>query len=147
MLERAFLDTYGIDMKVLFQDLSLAVGTYRFAVGSILPGMTRVAWRLKKSYLVKEIPGTTQKKFLYNLSRSSYEKEWGTVYHKAGIRTKLVAWVFRVIPKSGPFNSLPFREPTPEIEKMFMASFNATIDNYRTLLADVAAGTAGASQR
>src|SRR5579862_1917004 len=87
LLERAFLDTYGLAMKDIFGDLSLAVGTYRYAVGSILPGMTRVAWRLKKNYLVKEIPGATQKKFLYTLSRSSYEKEWGTQYHKAGFRT------------------------------------------------------------
>ncbi len=140
VLERAFLDTYGIEMKVLFRDLDLAIGTYRYAVSSILPGMTRVAWRLKKTQIIQEIPGTTQRKFLYNLSRSSYQKEWATVYHKAGIRTKLVAWVFRVMPKFGPFNSLPFREPTPEIEKMFMASFNASVDDYRTLLAKVAAG-------
>ncbi len=137
VLERAFLDTYGVEMKDIFGDLSLAVGTYRYAVGSILPGMTRIAWRLKKTEIVKEIPGATQKKFLYNLSRSSYEKEWGTVYHKAGIRARLAAWVIRIMPKSGLLNSLPFREPTPEIEKMFMASFNATVDNYRTLLANV----------
>ncbi len=140
VLERAFLDTYGIELKDVIKDLDLAVGTYRYAVGTILPGMTRVAWRLKKNYLIKEIPGSTEKKFLYNLSRSSYEKEWGTQYHKAGIRTRLAAWFIRIMPKFGPFNSLPFREPTPEIEKMFMASFNATIDNYRTLLASVAAG-------
>jgi hypothetical protein len=139
VLERAFLDTYGMEMKDIFGDLSLAVATYRYTVGSILPGMTRVAWRLKKTELIQEIPGATQKKFLYNLSRSSYEKEWGTDYHKAGIRTRLVAWVIRIMPKSGPFNSLPFREPTPEIEKMFMASFNATVDNYRVLLAKVTA--------
>jgi hypothetical protein len=139
LLERAFLDTYGMETKDIFKDLSLAIGTYRYTVGSILPGMTRVAWRLKKADLVKEIPGATQKKFLYNLSRSSYEKEWGTEYHKAGIRTRLVAWVIRVMPKSGPFNSLPYRTPTPEIEKMFMASFNATVDNYRALLASVTA--------
>jgi hypothetical protein len=140
VLERAFQDTYGIEMKDLFRDLSLAVGTYRYTVGSILPGMTRVAWRLKKDSLIKEIPGATQKKFLYNLSRSSYEKEWGAEYHKAGFRTKLVTWLFRVIPKSGPLTSLPFRTPTPEIEKMFMASFNAAVDNYRILLGNVAAG-------
>ncbi len=140
VLERAFLDTYGIEMKDIFVNLNLALGTYRYTVGSILPGMTRVAWRLKKDAITKEIPGATQKKFSYNLSRSSYEKEWGTEYHKAGIRTRLVTWLFRIMPKSGPLNSLPFRTPTPEIEKMFMASFNATVDSYRALLANVAAG-------
>src|SRR5579871_6953908 len=68
VLERAFQDTYGIEMKDLFRDLKIAIGTYRYTVGSILPGMTRVAWRLKKDSLIKEIPGATQKKFLYNLS-------------------------------------------------------------------------------
>ena len=53
---------------------------------------------------------------------------------------KLVTWVIRIFPKSGPFRALPFRTPTPEVEKMFMASFNATVDNYRTLLDNVSAG-------
>jgi hypothetical protein len=103
--------------------------------------MTRVAWQLKKDTLVKEIPGLTKKKFLFNLSRSSYEKDWGTEYHRPGIRTRFVSLVLRLVPKSGPFKSLAFRAPTPEIEKMFMASFNATVDSYRTLLASVEAGS------
>jgi hypothetical protein len=102
--------------------------------------MTRVAWQLKKETLVKEIPGITKKKFLFNLSRSSYEKEWGTEYHRPGLRTRLVSSMLRLVPKSGPFKSLAFRAPTPEVEKMFMASFNATVDTYRTLLAAVDGG-------
>jgi hypothetical protein len=102
--------------------------------------MTRVAWQLKKDQVVKEIPGTTRQKFLYNLSRASYEKEWGTQYHKPGLRTRFVTLVMRIIPKSGPFKSLAFRAPTPEVEKMFMASFNATVASYRTLLESVGAG-------
>ena len=140
VLERAFLDTYGIELKDVFGNLDLALGSFRYSVGSIIPGMTRVAWQLKKDQMIKEIPGVTKKKFLYNLSRSSYEKQWGAQYHRPGIRTRFVAWVLKVIPKSGPFKSLAFRAPTPEIEKMFMASFNATIDSYRTLLANVDAG-------
>jgi hypothetical protein len=140
VLERAFLDTYGVELKDVFGSLDLGLGSFRYSVGSIIPGMTRVAWQLKKDQVVKEIPGMTKKKFLYNLSRSSYEKEWGTEYHKPGFRTRLVTWVLRTVPKSGPFKSLAFRAPTPEVEKMFMASFNATVDSYRALLVNVDAG-------
>ena len=140
VLERAFLDTYGLEMKDIFKSLDLALGTYRYTTSSILPGMTKVAWQLKKDTFIKEIPGITRKKFLFNLSRSSYEKEFGKDYQRAGFRTRLLAWVLHVVPKSGPFKGLKFREPTPEVEKMFMASFNATIDNYRALLAKVDAG-------
>ena len=139
VLERAFLDTYGIELKDVFGSLDLALGSFRYSVGSIIPGMTRVAWQLKKEQVVKEIPGATRKKFLYNLSRSSYEKEWGTQYRKPGFRTRFVAWVIRIVPKIGPFRSLAFRAPTPEVEKMFMASFNATVANYRALLENVSA--------
>ena len=139
-LERAFLDTYGVALKDVFGDLDLALGSFRYSVGSIIPGMTRVAWQLKGAQVTKEIPGMTKQKFLYNLSRSSYEKEWGTMYHRPGVRTRLVAWVLEYIPKAGPFKSLSFRAPTPQVEKLFMASFNATIDSYRALLANVDAG-------
>jgi len=140
VLERAFLDTYGIELKDIFGSLDLALGTFRYSVGSIIPGMTRVAWQLKGDQLVKEIPGITKRKFLYNLSRSSYEKEWGTMYHKPGFRTRVVTWIVRIMQKIGLFKSVAFRAPTPEVEKMFMASFNATVVNYRALLANVSAG-------
>jgi Zinc dependent phospholipase C len=140
VLERAFRDTYGMEMKDVFGNLDLALGSFRYSVSSIIPGMTRVAWQLKKDTFIKEIPGITKKKFLFNLSRSSYEKEWGMQYHRPGIRTRLVSWVLRIVPKSGPFKSLAFRAPTPEVEKMFMASFNATVDSYRTSLVNVDAG-------
>jgi Zinc dependent phospholipase C len=140
VLERAFRDTYGIEMKDVFGNVTLALGSYRYAVSSIIPGMTRVAWSLKQDQLKKEIPGITRKKFLYNLSRSSYEKEWGTEYHKPGCGTKLLAFLFRLLPGRGPFSALKIRTPTPEVEKLFMASFNATVDRYRALLANADAG-------
>ncbi len=140
LLERAFQDTYDIEMKDVFGNVALALGSYRHTVSSIIPGMTRVAWSLKKDQLQKEIPGITRKKFLYNLSRSSYEKEWGTEYHKPGFGTKVLTFLFRIIPTSGPFRALKIRTPTPEVEKLFMASFNAAVDRYKATLAAVDAG-------
>jgi hypothetical protein len=127
-------------MKDIFGSLTLALGSYRHSIGSIVPVMTRVAWDLKKNEIQKEIPGTTRTKFLYNLSRASYEKEWGTEYHKPSWRTKLLTFLFRIIPKIGPFKALKISTPTPEVEKLFMTSFNATIDRYKALLANVDAG-------
>ena len=120
--------------------MTLAIGSYRYSIKSIVPGMTKVAWSLKQDQLKKEIPGITRKTFLYNLSRSSYEKEWGTEYKKPGFGTKILAFFFRWLPGRGPFSSLKIRTPSPEVEKLFMASFNATIDHYKVLLAKVDAG-------
>jgi hypothetical protein len=140
LLERAFFNTYGVEMKDIFGNVTLALGSYRYAVRSIVPGMTRVAWSLKQEQLKKEIPGITRKKFLYNLSRSSYEKEWGRDYHQPGLGTKILTFFFRILPSTGPFSALQIRPPTPEVEKIFMASFNASVDHYQATLANVAAG-------
>jgi hypothetical protein len=141
VLERAFQDTYGIRIEQVFMDVDLALGSYRRAVGTFLPALTRVAWQLKSDEIRKDAPGTTRKRFLYNLSRSSYEKYWGATYQKPGIRSKILTGFFRLVPRTGPFKALAFKRLTPETERLYMAGFNASISRYRGLLAGVGTGT------
>ena len=140
LLERAFQDTYGIRLESVFLSIDLAIGSYRRAVGSVLPAITRVAWQIKKQEIRRDVPSATRRTFLYNLSRSGYEKEWGATYRRPGIRSKFLAFLFRALPKIGPLRPLAFERLTPETERLYMASFNSTIDRYRKLLADQRAG-------
>jgi hypothetical protein len=140
LLMRSFQQTYGLDLDDVFSTLDLAIGTYRKTVSVLIPKMTKVAWELKKDEIQKSQPGMTRQKFLYNLRRSEYEKAWGTQYQKPGVGSRMLALVIVVIPKVGPFSVLSFRTPTPEAEKFFMDSFNATLDRYRPLLASERAG-------
>jgi hypothetical protein len=139
LLDRAFERTYGIRLKDAFASVDLALGTYRRTVSSIIPEMTKAAWDAKKSELTNATPGLTREKFVYNLSRSSYEKEWGSEYEKPGPGARFLSFLFRIMPKIGPFKALAFKPPTPEAEKLFMKSFNTTLDQYRALLARVRA--------
>jgi len=135
LIERAFQETYGLELKDVFGALDLSIGTYRRTVSGLIPKMTKVAWSIKEDEIRKSAPGITREKFLYNLSRVDYEKEWGTDYQKPGTGSRLLAFVIRIIPKVGPLKALSFRTPTPQAEKLFMESFNATIERYRALLA------------
>jgi hypothetical protein len=140
LLDRAFQDTYGMRLEEVFMSVDLAIGSYRRTVSSILPAMTRVAWQIKQQEIRKEAPGTTRKNFLYNISRSSYEKNWGATYTRPGIRSRFLACLFRIVPRVGPFKAMAFKRLTPETEKIFMASFNAAIDRYRVMLSAQKAG-------
>ena len=140
VMSRAFKKTYGLEMKDVFGNLDLAIGTFRRAVSGIIPEMTRVAWEMKKDEIEKAAPGITREKFVYNLSRASYEKEWGKDYQKPGLFTKTMAFFIRVMPKVGPFKALDFKPPSPEAERFFIESFNATLTRYRGLLASHRAG-------
>src|SRR5579863_1152623 len=48
LLERAFHDTYSLNLTDVFSDLDLALGTYRHTVSSLIPTMTKAAWHLKR---------------------------------------------------------------------------------------------------
>jgi hypothetical protein len=136
LLAKAFEETYGLKLDSIFTDLDLAIGTYRRGVSSVIPKMTKVAWQVKKDEIQGEIPGMTRKRFLYHLSRASYEKRWSNHYRQPGFGTKCLAFLFRLIPKVGPFRAFAFRTPTPETERFFMASFNAALTDYERLIGE-----------
>jgi hypothetical protein len=136
LLERAFRDTYGLELKSIVSNEVKAANSYRHSVNGLIPKATRVAWNLKQDEIQKDMPGITRKKFLYNLSRASYEKEWGKDYQRPTAGDKFLAFVIRILPKIGPLRILTFRTPTPEAQKLFENSFNTTVDQYRALLSD-----------
>jgi hypothetical protein len=140
LLEEAFQETYGLGLKSVLSDEDKVIGSYRHDVSQVLPKATRIAWSLKKDEIMKDQPGMTKKKFLYNLSRASYQKSWGKNYQPPTFGERFLAFLVRIIPKIGPLKVLQLRTPTPETERMFEASFNATLDRYRKLLVQVDTG-------
>jgi hypothetical protein len=133
VLERAFARTYSLDMSNVFFRVDLAIGSYRHAVSTVIPRMTKVAWHLKRDEIQNSYPSETKKEFIYNISNSGYRKEWGHVYEKPGFFARLKAFFLRVVPKVGPFSGLAFHPPTPAVEQLYMNSFNETLDHYRAL--------------
>ena len=141
LLERVFPVVYGLELKDVLTHEDLAVGSYRFAVSRLIPQMTQVALQTHKKELVRETPDFARRKFLYRLSRSSYEKEWGKDYVKPGLGTRILATLLRYMPKIGPFKGLAFNNPTPQTEDLYIKSINTTVDQYRAFLEEVRTDT------
>jgi hypothetical protein len=137
LLERTFPIVYGVELKDVLTHEDLAVGSYRFAVSRMIPEMTKIALRTHKKDLMSETPNFAKRKFLYRLSRSDYEKEWGKDYKKDGFKTRLFAILLRYMPKIGPFKALAFNNPTAQTEDMYFKSINTTVDRYRVFLEQV----------
>jgi hypothetical protein len=140
LLEQAFGETYGLPLKTVLPNEERALGSYRHDVSKLMPKATRIAWTLKKDDIEKDQPGITKEKFLFNLSRSSYEKKWGNDYQRPTFSENVLAFLARLVPKVGPLRVLELKTPTPETEKMFEASFNAALARYKKLMADQGAG-------
>jgi hypothetical protein len=141
LLERVFPLVYGLELKDVLTHEDLAVGSYRFAISRLIPQMTRVALQTHKKELMQETPNFARKKFLYRLSRSGYEKEWGKDYVKPGAGTRVLSTLLRYIPKVGPFKGLAFNNPTAKTEDLYIKSINTTVDQYRVFLEQVRSDT------
>src|SRR5579871_2269219 len=139
VLERAFQDTYGVPLSQVISNEDLAIGTFRRAISTIVPEMTRVALLARKKEIVSETPNFNARKFRYYLSRASYQKEWGKGYRKPGFGARVLAFWLKFVPKVGPFKALDFKIPTRKTEDLYIASVDHTLDNYRGLLKEVRA--------
>jgi Zinc dependent phospholipase C len=141
LLERVFPVVYGVELKDVLPHEDLAVGSYRFAVSRLIPRMTQVALQTHKKELMREMPNFARRKFLYRLSRSGYEKDWGKDYVKPGVGTRVLSTLLRYMPKIGPFKGLAFNNPTPQTEDLYIKSINTAVDQYRTFLEQVRTDT------
>ena len=141
LLERSFSVVYGLQLKDVLTHEDLAIGSYRYAVSRLIPQMTKVALQTHKKDLMQETPNFAKEKFLYRLSRSDYEREWGKTYTKPDFGTRFLSALFRYMPKVGPFKGLGFDNPTPQTEDLYIKSINTTVDRYRALLAEVRTGS------
>ena len=137
LLERVFPVVYGLELKDVLAHEDMAVGSYRFAVSRLIPQMTKVALQTHKKDLMRETPNFAKRKFLYRLSRSNYEKEWGKDYVKPGVGTRILSTLLRYMPKIGPLKGLAFNNPTPQTEDLYIKSINTTVDQYRAFLEEV----------
>jgi len=140
LLERAFRETYSIDVTDVFRDEALAISTYRHSVSELIPELTRTAWRDKRDEIERLTPGVQESAFVFTYTRQQYEKEFGTAYERRGFFARVIAFFYKLLPKIGPLKPLSFRTPTPDAEKLFAQSFRDTRARFRAALDAVGRG-------
>ena len=140
LMERAFRSVYGLELTDVFGALDTAIATFRWTVSTTIPEMTKVAWELKQKDIETLTPGITSERFDFAMTRAAYEKEWGTSYKPPGFWHKFFAAILRIVPRVGPFKPIGFEPPTAQTERWFLESFAATVERYRTLVAEAQRG-------
>ncbi len=135
LLERAFRETYNLDLDRIFGTIDLAIGTYRRAISEIIPHLTQVAWHDKHDEIVKVIPAAQERTFVFRMSRAEYERAWGTDYRRPGLLARFVAVVYKLVPKIGPLRPLQFKAPPRQAEQLFVHSLDLSQQRYRSALA------------
>jgi hypothetical protein len=141
VLAKGFRETYGLELQDVFKDFDRAVESYRRAVSKTIPMATRVAWAQKQDDIQRSEPGITRRRFVFVMSRSSYEREWGKQYDRPTAGDRFLAFLLKLLPPIGPLKDLRLKMPTGEVEKLFMQSFTRATTQYGTVLAQSEKGS------
>lgn len=141
VLQKGFRDTYGLDLQDVFKDFDRAIESYRRSVSKTIPMATRVAWAEKSSEIQQSEPGITRERFVYVMSQSSYERNWGKQYDRPTSGDRVLAFVVRLLPPIGRLKDLKFKMPTATVEKLFMQSFDRASKQYGETLEEARGNT------
>ncbi|HLI30193.1 MAG TPA: zinc dependent phospholipase C family protein [Terriglobia bacterium] len=159
LLKRAFKDTYDLKFggPFFYEDFSIKV--YEVSASEVIPTLTQIAWRHEKKKIIRVNPQFAQRKFAYRLARENYERQaskrrrprwflpkpwkwrWKTTAEEAnvGALARLMVWFIEVLPKVGPLQTLSFKPPTPQVQDLFIRSFDVTVARYESDLSKVRA--------
>ena len=137
LVARAFRDTYGIKITSFFYNFDSAVGSYRRDVSIWIPRATKVAWAQREDEIKQLQPSINRRQFVYVMKRASYEHDWGKDYARPSVGDRILAFLAKILPPIGPLRALRFKMPTPQVETLFMASFDRSVHEYtQQLLAE-----------
>ena len=134
LMDRAFFKTYHLHLNDIFGNFSRAVNTFRWTVKNFFPLLTKAAWSSKSAAIKKADSTMTEKKFRYRMSRANYNKEFGKKRDKPGVGAFLLGALIKILPKIGPLAPLKFKPPSPEVEKLYIQSFDSVQLHYSTAL-------------
>ena len=137
LLERVFRNVYGLELTDIFGDADLAIGTFRHASSTLIPDITRAAWKEKQKEIAVATPQLVERNVVYSMTRNQYEQRFGTQYRKPGFLARVIVFIGKLMPKFGPFRPLAFQPLTPPVAKLFLQSFDQAGQQYRGWLADV----------
>jgi len=142
VLERAFKETYGLELGQVVANVDLSIASFRFAVNQFIPVAARAAWHYKRKEIRQTNKRARRREYLFKHNRKEYEKEFGKTYNKPGFGARIFSYFIRVLPKIGPLKPFAFKLPTPEAQKYFRSSFQKVMGEYCTRIRQQPADTA-----
>jgi hypothetical protein len=133
LLQKAFAQTYGLDINKLFGNFKKATARFRWAVVNLLPFVTKAAWATKRSDIRKLQPTATGRNFIYRMHRRNYKHQFGQKEEPKFFEI-VFSMATRILPRIGPFRVLKFKAPPPAADKLFVESFDSASWHYASFV-------------
>ncbi|WP_210520914.1 zinc dependent phospholipase C family protein [Hymenobacter terricola] len=133
VLERAFQQTYGLELGQVFLNVDVSVATFRFAVNQLLPAAARAAWQSQRKKIRQLSPRARRRDYVYQAGPRRFRKEFGHDYERPGFGARVLAFALNILPKIGPLKPYAFTLPDAAGEARFHTSYLAVLARFCTL--------------
>jgi hypothetical protein len=134
LLERAFFETYGLDMRRALGFNRPVVKGYRFGVRSFLPRIAYAEAVLHRNRFPADTQSEAAERLRADLAQAATDNKWEPYRRTAGIGTHMLAYLIFVLPKVGVLSSLAIKGPTPDTQAKYVDSVNRSADALRLAL-------------
>ena len=143
LLDRAFAETYGLGRAEILGEARPAIRSYRAAVRTFLPRFAYAETAIHRDEFPTDTPNAAFALYSRRLAQAEFEKTWNPFRRRAGLKTHLLAFFVRIVPKIGAASDLAICIPTPETEDLYIRSVNRSVDAYRNFLQQLKASPNG----
>jgi hypothetical protein len=137
LLERAFYQTYGLNLPGILGARRPTVRGYRFAVRSFLPRIAYAEVVIHRNGFPPDVQSDVLREFERNLSQADFQHGWNAYRRKAGIGTHLLALLIVIIPKAGKLSELAIEGPTAQTQLKYLQSVNRSTDVLRQYIQQI----------
>ncbi len=134
LLQRAFLETYGLRMRELVGHTHPALRSYGKAVRSFIPAISGAEVVLHRNDFPPETANDAYLQFRERLQRAAQERKWERPYDRPRFGSHLLALLIRIVPKWGALSDVAIKVPKPTTEDWYIRSVNHTVDRFQAIL-------------
>lgn len=143
LLDRAFLETYGLTMPSVIGRERAAIRSYRFGVCRLLPKFMRVQVLINRRRFSQEKDDDARREYLENVSKAYYATLPATKYWQPGAGTHVLALAIRMVPKVGTLKIFSLKAPSPETNSLYFSSMNTAVRRMRELIGQLRENPSG----
>ena len=140
LLERAFVETYGLPLRSVLGHPKPALQSYHTSVGKLLPAVAQAEVLVYRNDFPRDQSTPAFHQFQARQLQSKAENGWQNWKHKPGFQVHMIAFVIRVVrigPKVGPLSALAIRGPSTETDRWYIESMNRSTADYEQFLREL----------
>jgi hypothetical protein len=140
LLDRAFKETYGIDVSTILKHEGLTIWSYSESISKLMPHLTEITWKSKQDQILALYPELKRERYVIQRTRIKTEDRPLGSDDGPAFFDRVAAFFVGILTRSHSLTRLDVMIPTKTTEQLFLQAWTETHETYKKRVADIDAG-------